>query len=52
MANINKGLKKLRKRVEKLAEEVSELRTERHSALTTEAADEPAAAKPNRATDA
>jgi hypothetical protein len=56
MANVTKGLKKLRKRVKKLAAEVAELRSERTPAPTAEAASEtaptpkPAGSRTNRTT--
>ena len=51
MANITKGLKKLRKRVKKLAAEVADLRSEQHSppaakaVVETPANQQPAAAE-------
>ena len=42
MAKLTKGLKKLRKRVKKLAAEVADLRTERNPAPTAEAVSETA----------
>jgi cell division protein FtsB len=50
MANLTKGLKKLRKRVKKLAAEVADLRAERNPAPAAEAVSETApATKPARA---
>ena len=46
MANLTKGLKKLRRRFKKLAAEVAELRGEKHPPAAAEAAEEAVPARP------